>query len=160
MPKGRTHTCLETWIILFCAVYYWRDFQGKAPNSRKAFPLTSCYFKSDIPTKQSLCGKLQSSKYKPNTLLLLCDKRRLKFGTILGSYFFFNGGCGPSIWLNFSDDSLKIEVLILAKWTSPYLSFIKEGSLFVRLRSLKPLAPPCALGIIGKPWMSKCAPRV
>ncbi len=154
---------IHTWRPgLFCFVlYYWRDFQGKAPNSRKAFPLTSCYFRSDIPTKQSLCRKLQSSKYKPNTLLLLlCDKRRLKLGTILGGYFFFNGGYGPSIWLIFSDDSLKIKVLILAKWTSPYLLFIQEGCLFVRLRSLKPPAPPCALGIIGKLWLSKRAPRV
>ncbi len=146
---------------LFCFVlYYWRDLQGKGLNSRKAFPLTSCYFRSDIPTKQSLCGKLQRSKNKPNTLLLFCDKRRLKFGTILGSYFFFIGGYGPSIWLIFSDDSLKVKVLILAKWTSPYLLFIKEGRLFVRLRSLKPPAPPCAPGIIGKPWLSKRAPRV
>jgi hypothetical protein len=43
-------------------------------------------------------------------LLLICDKRRLKFGTILGSYLYFNGGCRPSIWLIFSDDSLKIKV--------------------------------------------------
>jgi hypothetical protein len=50
--------------------------------------------------------------------------------------------------------------LILAKWTSPYLLFINEGRLFVRLRSLKPPAPPCALDIIGKPWLSKRAPRV
>jgi len=146
---------------LFCFVLsYWRDFQGKGLNSRKAFPLTSCYYRSDIPTKQSLCGKLQRSKNKPSTLLLFCDKRRLKFGTILGIYFFFIGGSGPSIWLIFSDDSLKIKVLILAKWTSAYLLFIKECSLFVRLRSLKPLTPPCAPGIIGKPWLSKCAPRV
>jgi hypothetical protein len=153
---------IYTWRLgLFCFVlYYWRDFQGKALNSIKAFPLTSCYFRSDIPTKQSLCGKLQSSKSKPNALLLLCDKRRLKLGTILGSYFFFIGVYGPSIWLIFSDDSLKIEVLILAKWTSPYLLFIKEGRLFVRLRSLKPPTLPCALGVIGKPWMSKRAPRV
>jgi hypothetical protein len=107
MPKGRT-PYMPGDLDYF-------DFQGKAPNSRKAFPLTSCYFRSDIPTKQSLCGKLQSSKYKPNTLLLLCDKRRLKFGTILGSYLFFNGGYGPSIWLIFSDDFLKVNVLILAK---------------------------------------------
>jgi hypothetical protein len=84
----------------------------------------------------------------------------LSFGTMLGSYFFFIGGYGPHIWLIFSDDYLKIKVLILAKWTSPYLLFIKEGSLFVRLRSLKPPTPPCALGIIGKPWLSKRAPRV
>jgi hypothetical protein len=32
--------------------------------------------------------------------------------------------------------------------------------LFVRLRSLKPPAPPCALGIIGKPWLRKHATRV
>ncbi len=142
------------------SLYYWRDFQWKGLKSRKAFPLTSCYFRSDIPTKESFCGKLQRSKNKPNTLLLFCDKRRLEFGTILGSYFFFIGGYGPSIWLIFSDDSLKIKVLILAKWTSAYLFFIKERSLFVRLRSLKPPAPPCALGIIGKPWLRKHATRV
>jgi hypothetical protein len=32
--------------------------------------------------------------------------------------------------------------------------------LFVRLRSLKPPTSPCAPGIIGKPWLSKHAPRV
>jgi hypothetical protein len=114
MPKGRTPVRGDLdYFVLCCTIE--EIFQCKGLNSRKAFRLTSCYFRSDIPTKQSLCGKLQKSKNKPNTLLLFCDKWRLKFGTILGSYFFFIGGYGPSIWLIFSDDSLKVKVLILAK---------------------------------------------
>ncbi len=114
MPKGRTPYIPGDldYFVLCCTIE--EIFKGRHPTQeRKAFPLTSCYFRSDIPTKQSLCGKLQSSQYKPNTLLLLCDKRRLKLGTILGNYFFFNGGYGPSIWLIFSDDSLKFKVLVL-----------------------------------------------
>jgi hypothetical protein len=83
MPKGRTPYIPQDLdnFVLCCTIE--EIFKERhSTQEREGFPLTSCYFRSDIPTKQSLCGKLQSSKYKPNTL---CDRRRLKFGTILGS---------------------------------------------------------------------------
>ncbi len=113
MPKGRTPYKPRDldYFVLCCTIE--EIFKGMHPTQERRSLLhhvtsgVTC-----LPLSQSLCGKLERSKNKPNTLLLFGDKRRLKFGAILGSYFFFNCGYWPSIWLTFSDDSLKIKVYI------------------------------------------------
>jgi hypothetical protein len=90
MPKGRTPYIPRDldYFVLCCTIE--EIFKGRHPTQERASLLhhvtsgVTC-----LPLSQSLCGKLQRSKNKPNTLLLFCDKRRLKFGTILGSYFLF-----------------------------------------------------------------------
>jgi hypothetical protein len=115
MPKGRTPYIFGDldYFVLCCTIeeiFKGRDSTQERPSLLHHVTSGMTYLLSKV-----FVEKLQRSKNKPSTLLLFCDKRRLKFGTILGSYFFFIGGYGPSIWLIFSDDSLKIKVLILAK---------------------------------------------
>jgi hypothetical protein len=113
MPKGRTPSIRGDldYFVLCCTIE--EIFKGR--DSTQERPSLLHHVTSGVTY---LLSKVFVENFKvpsTNQILLLCVKRRLKFGTILGNYFFFNGGYGPSISLVFSDDSLKIKVLILAK---------------------------------------------